>query len=291
LKLILFRAAYNLPVTLGLERGVFARHGLDPVIDWTAGSRMTIDALVRGERDAGVLAADDVVYANTRESAGLALIMGLNTGILVLMARRGIACAADLRGGRLGVDDPASGFALVAHRILAGLGLGPEEYRTVPSGGHEPRARALSDGRIDAALLTPPFSLALAAAGLPVLARARDHLPRYLGSCLVATRSRAPRDQAALAAFRRAYLESLDWSLAPAHRQAAVDHLAREFALEPELAGATWDALADPADGLLRDARIDLAGLRAVIELRLKAGLMAAPGPEPAAFCDPGFLE
>src|SRR5215813_8316485 len=39
LKVMYFRAAYNLPITLGLEHGVFARHGLDLEITYTLGSR------------------------------------------------------------------------------------------------------------------------------------------------------------------------------------------------------------------------------------------------------------
>ena len=35
LKVMYFRAAYNLPITLGLEHGVFARHGLDLEITYT----------------------------------------------------------------------------------------------------------------------------------------------------------------------------------------------------------------------------------------------------------------
>src|SRR5581483_12099288 len=159
---MLFRAAYNLPVTLGMERGVFARHGLDIDLAYTRGSAMTTESLLSGEREVGVLSAGDVVYEVERRAADLFIFMGLNAGILALMARPGISTARDLLGGRLGVDDPASGFALVAHRMLRGMGLSPADYQTVACGGHEPRAQALREGKIDAALVTPPFSFALA---------------------------------------------------------------------------------------------------------------------------------
>ena len=287
---MLFRAAYNLPVTLGLERGVFARHGIDLDIAYTRGSSMTSQALLGGEREVGVLAADDVVYEVERRGADLFAFLGLNGGILTLMARRGITSARELAGGRLGVDDPASGFALVAHKILQGMGLSPGEYQTVASGGHEPRAQALREGRIDAALVTPPFSVALAAEGLRTLARARDHLPRYLGSCAVTTRRWARENGDALRAYARAYRESLSWVLEPANREAAIAHLAGSFGLAPALAGDTFAALADPADGLFRDARIDVAGIRTVLDLRIEAGLLAAPHPDPSRYYDERYL-
>ena len=290
MKIILFRAAYNLPVTLGLARGIFARHGLNLDVTYTRGSQMVSDALLGGERDLGVMAADDVVYEVERRGADLFVFMGLHGGILTLMTRPGVNSAGQLAGGRLGVDDPASGFALVAHKILADLGLAQERYTTVASGGHELRATALREGRIDAALVTPPFSVELARLGFGTLARARDCLPRYLASCAIATRRRAREDGEALRAYARAYRESLAWSMDAANRATAVAHLAAEFGLGPELAEPTYDALADPDDGLFRDAAIDVEGIRTVLGLRLQAGLLKSPLPEPAKYFDTSFL-
>ena len=287
---MLFRAAYNLPVTLGMERGVFARHGLDLDVAYTRGSLMTTESLLSGEREVGVLSADDVVYEVERRDAGLFVFLGLNGGILQLMGRPGISSARELVGGRLGVDDPASGFALVAHRILRGMGLSATDYETVASGGHEPRAQALRKGEIDAALVTPPFSFTLAAHGARTLARARDYLPRYLGSCAVTTRRWASANAERLRAYARAYRESLAWVLEPANRSAAVAHVAAAFGLDTPLAEQTLDALADPADGLFRDARIDVAGIRTVLDLRIEAGLLAAPRPDPSRYYDERYL-
>src|SRR2546426_12452733 len=87
LKLLLFRAAYNLPVTLGLARGVFARHGLGLEIAYTRGSQMVVDSLGAGDYDVGVLSADDVVYEVEAHGADLFMFMGLHGGILTLVAR------------------------------------------------------------------------------------------------------------------------------------------------------------------------------------------------------------
>jgi NitT/TauT family transport system substrate-binding protein len=290
LQLILFRAAYNLPVTAGIANGVFAKHGLELDITYTRGSKMTIDALRDGGCDLGVLSADDVVYEVEANAAELFIFMGLHAGILVLVARPGIASARDLAGGKLGVDDPASGFALVAHHILGRLGLRRAEYQTLPMGGHEPRAKALREGRIDVALTTPPFSLELLADGFTLLARASDHIPRYQGSCGVATRRWAGRNPDALAAYVRAYRESLAWTLNPGNRTAGIAHLAAQFGLKPELAAATYDALADPADGLFPDARIDVPGIQAVLGLRVEAGLLRDTPPAPSKYYDARYF-
>ena len=291
LRVILFRSAYNLPVTMGVEEGLFARHGLELDIVSTRGSQMTTETLLGGRADLGVLSADDVVYEVETHGADLFAFMGLHGGILSLVARPGVETGADLRGGRLGVDDPASGFALVAHRILRDLGLGPHDYATVAAGGHEPRTRALLEGAVDVALLTAPFTEQAVEQGFSLLARARDHLPAYQASCGVTTRRWAGAHPEALVAYVRAYREAVRRVLAPEHHGAGVDHLAREFGLGSALAARAHAALTHPGDGLFPDAELDVAGIETVLALRVEAGLLPGPPPAPGRYYDRSYLE
>jgi hypothetical protein len=64
--------------------------------------------------------------------------------------------ALRLSGGRSTRRDTASGFVLLARQILRDHG-----YALVKAKGMNLRARALEDGDIDAALLSPPFTLRL----------------------------------------------------------------------------------------------------------------------------------
>ena len=63
LRLIQFRAAYNLPLLAATEYGIFAKHGLELEVAYTPGSGFLIAALEAGEFDIGHTAADDVVAA------------------------------------------------------------------------------------------------------------------------------------------------------------------------------------------------------------------------------------
>lgn len=290
LRVMLFRAAYNLPLTAGVAQGLFAKHGLELDIRYTRGSQMLVDALRIGGCDLGVLSADDVVYEVETHQSDLFMFMGLHGGILGLVARPGIRAARDLAGGRLGVDDPASGFALVAHKILATLGLPRNRYETLPAGGHEHRARALREGNIDAALLTPPFTLELSALGFTELARARDHVPSYQASCGVTTRRWASEHTRTLVTYIRAYREGLRWTLDPSNREAAIAHLAAEFGLRQELAAPTYEALVDPTDGLFPDATLDIAGIQTVLDLRVEAHLLPNPPPDPSKYYDLSYF-
>lgn len=290
LKVIYFRAAYNLPITLGLERGVFARHGLDLDITYTLGSIMICESLQSGEQDLGALAMDDVVYEVETRGTDVFAFMGYNSGTIQLMARPGIGSASDLAGRKLGVDDPNSGFAFVAHKILQRMGLERGAYEVVPSGGHNHRAKALRDGKIDAAVIAPPFSVELTRLGFPTLGHTLDYLPRYQGSVGVTTRRWAAQNGDTLVAYIRAYRECLAWTLDPANREAAIAHLEKDFSLPREVAAATFDVLADRREGLYRDADIDVPGIQTVLDLRVENGLLAPPAPNPAKYFDTSFL-
>ena len=75
----------------------------------------------------------------------------------------------------------------------------------------------------------------------------------------------------------------------PANRAAAIDELKTEFGLQTPLAAATFDALAHPTEGLFQDARIDVAGVEAVLALRVQAGLLDA-SPPPSKYYDARYL-
>src|SRR5882724_6118717 len=169
LNVMLFGTGSNVVVTAGLARGVFARHGLTLDIAYTQGSEMLCEALRTGGCDIGVLAADDVVYEVERRGLDFFLFMGIHAGLLSLMTRPEITTLGALAGRRFGVDDTASGFVLLARQILRDHGLAESGYTLVKAKGMNLRAQALENGEIDAALLSPPFTLRLRDRGFRLL--------------------------------------------------------------------------------------------------------------------------
>jgi len=292
LNLMLFGTGSNVVVTAGVARGVFSRHGLALDIKYTQGSEMLCETLRTGGCDIGVLAADDVVYEVERRGLDFFLFMGIHAGLLSLMVRPEIGTLADLAGRRFGVDDTASGFVLLARHILRDQGLAEGAYTLVKAKGMNLRADALASGVIDAALLSPPFTLQLQDRGLRELARVHDFFPRYQAGCWVTTRAWAAKHEAELTTFVRAYLESLAWTLDRRNREEGAGYLAQEFKLDLDLARRTYDLLADAdGGGLFRGAAIDPKGIEVVIDMRVKAGLLPSPPPPASKYYDARYLE
>jgi ABC-type nitrate/sulfonate/bicarbonate transport system substrate-binding protein len=290
-KVMLFGTGSNVVVTAGVARGVFARHGVTLELSYTQGSEMLCETLRTGGCDVGVLAADDVVYEVERRGLDFVLFMGIHSGLLSLMARPELTTLAAVRGRRFGVDDTASGFVLLAREILRRHGVAEGHYALVKARGLNLRAQALADGEIDAALLSPPFTLHLLDRGFRELARVHDYYPRYQAGCWVTTRAWAAAHEEELVTFVRAYLESLAWTLDRRHREEAAGHLVQEFGLDPDVARRTYDLLADPAaGGLFPGAAIDVPGLEVVLDMRVKAGLLPSPPPPASKYYDARYL-
>jgi len=214
---------------------------------------------------------------------------------LSLVARPGVAGVAGLQGLRLAVDAQTTGFAFVAHELLAqaglvgsagavngtgidvgtgtdtGTGTGPQQLpvQMVSAGGTAQRYQQLVQGRFDATLLRPPYERLAQRQGFAVLARGTDAAPHYLGTVGVV---RAPWAQAhpqAVMGFMRAYRDALHWLQQPGHRAQAQALLQQQFPalLGPDAALVLADLLA-PQGGLNFSMAIDLQALAAVQALR-----------------------
>ena len=132
LKLIQFRAAYNLPVHAGIETGIFARHDLRVEMAYTPGSLYISQALEEGRFDIGHTGADDVIAAvETNDSSDLFLFMGLHSGLFSLVGSPDCASIDSLFGKSIGVDAKTSGFALVLESLLHSRGFSREDYQLI----------------------------------------------------------------------------------------------------------------------------------------------------------------
>jgi len=292
LRLIQFRAGYNLPVHAAMEMGHFARHGLKLDISYTPGSAYLMNALQAGEFQIGHAAADDLVAhiegqtGTPTQVSDLFLFMGIYGGLISLVGSPEHRDIRSLRGKTLAVDARTSGFVLVLERKLRSMGFRRSDYNLVEVGGWESRYRALLEGNYAATLLTPPYVGEALEAGCHLLARADEMIPVYEATCGLARRSWARENADALARYIRAYVEATRWCFDPKNRKDCLDLLMKHNGIQRPSAEETLDALLNPKNGLHPKAELNLAGISAVLELRAEMGYLTLPVPAAEKYVD-----
>lgn len=294
LRLIQFKAGYNLSVHVGREKEIFERHGLEIEFTYTPGSLYLSEALRNEEFEIGHTGADDVV-ADVEDfgggPSGLFLFMGLHGGLLSVVGAPGMKTVESLRGKELAVDARASGFVFILEKFLRSRGFGSDDYKFVEVGGVEKRYHALLEGKVAATLLTPPFIGNTVEQGCHLLARGEEIMPCYQATGGAAKRSWAEKNREVLIRYIRAYVEATQWCFESKHRTQCLELLSKHNGIEGKPAAETLDALLDPAYGIYPKAELNLPGLAAVLELRAEMGYLKRPLPPVEKYFDLSFYE
>jgi ABC-type nitrate/sulfonate/bicarbonate transport system substrate-binding protein len=278
INVIAFAGGVNLPAWVAERQGFFAKHGVAIKLTFTPSSTFLMTNLIDGNYDVGVLGIDNLVAYQEGRGDGkftgtpdLVAFMGLNSGLLHLIAAPDVKTIADLRGKQLAVDAPTTGFAFVLREMIARAGLTDADVTYVRTGGGPPRLRALVEGKQAAALLNTPFDLQAVERGFTRLGSASQILGRYQGHAAVAQRGWIAKNEAAVIGLMRAYGDAMEWLFDPKNREITEALLvAHDRGMTPALARPTYEALVDPKEGLYRNLALNIEGLRKVLELRNK---------------------
>ena len=295
LRLIQFRAGYNLPVDAGIEMGHFAAQGLDVEVTYTPNSVYLAEHLEAGDFDIGHTSADDVIAEVEGRTIGmpggsdLFLFMGLHSGMLSLVGAPGHEDIESLRGKTLAVDSRITGFVFILEKMLRVSGIPPEEYRLVEVGGWESRYESLLRGEHAGTLLTEPFLGDAVESGCRLIARGSQFVPVYQATCGAATRSWAGNHREILVRYIRAYLEATRWCLDPPNREACLRLLTDRSGMDEPGAERTLGLLLDPQEGLTPNAALDLPGIAVALDLRAEMGHLAGRVPDPEKYVDGGY--
>lgn len=266
--------AFSPSVLMSVARvtGRLGEHGLEVAEVPVASSPGQFRSLVDGELDVALTSPDNVLAYRFSPGNPLGrlldarIVSGIDRGMgLALHGRPGIASAHQLRGARLGVDVPTSGFALAMYALTDSLGVSRDEYEVVALGATPRRRAALLAGDCDATMLNAGNELIAEQHGCRALARVRDVCTPYLGTVLAVTGDEALAGARALAA---ALVATTDDVLAGRVDDVAAREAAARLELPPELAQRYVDRLRDPAEGLVAAGAVDAEAIGTLAALR-----------------------
>lgn len=281
LEVIVFPGGFNWPLWVAEARGLFASEGLDVRVTPTPNSVFQMQGLAEGRFDIAFTTVDNVVaYLEGQGEVAIEptpdffAFMGAQGGAVRLVARPEIASIGELRGRKLAVDTPTTGYAFVLRKLLEQGGVREGDYELQRLGATATRAEALMDGRTDATILTSPLEIVPESRGYRRLANAVDVLGPYQAVSAAARRSWAAANEKTLVAFIRAYTNALAWLRDPANRAEAIAIYRKQIPQASDIAaGKAWDALLGGREGFQERARLDRAGIETVLRLRGEYGL------------------
>jgi len=290
-----FPGGFNWGIYVAQERGLFEKNGIRVTVQATPGSVAQMTGLAEGKFDIAMTAVDNIVaYVEGQGEAPIGpqpeffAFMGSDTGFLSLVTASDVKAITDLKGRTLSVDALTTGYAFVLLDILRRSGLG--EYTIAKVGGMVQRWNALHEHKQEGTMLSTPYNIIAKSEGFTQLATATKVIGHYQGNVAAARRSWAAANKGKVIAYIRAYVEAIDWLYERANRDEAVRILRKNLPqMSQDLAERSYDELLDPHDGFFRQGRIDMAGLKTVLELRSRYGKPTKALDDPMKYYDPSY--
>jgi ABC-type nitrate/sulfonate/bicarbonate transport system substrate-binding protein len=261
---------------VGEAKGLFKKERVEPILTFTPNSVELAKNLHAGKFDIALTAIDNAVAydegqgeADLGGPANFVALFGIENGMLGILSVPEIKAVSELKGKRLSVDAPTTGFAFALYGMLERSGIKPSEVEIVRVGGGAQRLEALLKREQDGTLLNTPLDLVAEAKGFNRLLIATDVLGAYQGISGIARRDLAAKDRSRIVAFIRGFHASVNWLADPANRNEGVDLLTtRMKGMDRALAERAYERLLDPKTGIYRDLGIDQEGLKTVLRLR-----------------------
>ena len=278
-------------------KGFFKQENIRVEINTVTDSPTLLRNLIRGQYDLILNNADNVIawaegQGEDPQKNDFVIFLGGSQGVdQKLIVAPGIAGYPDLKGKVFAVDAPTTGYAIVGVYILKKHGLEwHRDYTFKSFGNTTARADAMSRGDAAGAMM----SLAddeIQKRNFKVLAHAQDYVKHYARGLGATRREWANANEDLVVRFNRAMIRATDWLQDRKNKDEAVQLLLGETKNNKARAESLYNLTLSPTMGLTPRSRIDMEGIRTIIELREVAGLMKAPVPKPEKYVDERFYK
>lgn len=234
----------TMPLAIAQEQGLFAKYGLEVRVN------VRIPPLVGKESELGVVGTPVALVQTAQQGTDLKILGAFSTGRISahLVTRAEIKKPEDLRGKRFGVTNIGTGNWIIVILALQHFGLDPnrDNISILRIGDALQRAKALEDGTIDAAMLTPAISSQMKSKGFSVLLDMSSMNIYGPQIALVTTGAYLQQHPDVVEKVLTALVEAMAFSLAPTNKPTVLKTIMKEFKLtDPTAAERGYQGLRD----------------------------------------------
>jgi ABC-type nitrate/sulfonate/bicarbonate transport system substrate-binding protein len=241
---------------------IFDRHGLDVDLVMITGGARSVAALLSGSTQFATGSATAALLAHARGSDVAILAASYNKFPYSIIAKSDIRSPKDLRGKRIGILNFGGSNDLALQLALKEWGLKRQEVNILIGGDAPTRLAALTTGRIDATILSPPHLTSAVKAGYRVLADMGEMRANFSQSTLYVRRAYLRENRDIVKRFLKAYSEAV--RVLKTDRARTLRVFAKRMRLEDgEILNATYDYFA-PRFSL--PPRVDMAGIKDTLD-------------------------
>ncbi len=275
---------------LGKQQGIFARHGLDLDILYTAGGGETLQATISGAVDIGLSAGTLGVMGAFAKNAPVRIIGASSTGSRELfwyvLASSSMQSIRDAKEGTtIAYSTTGSSTHITVLRFIADYGL---KARPVATGDISATITQTMSGQVDVGWSVAPFNLdPLSKGEIRLVARASD-IERIRGQTIrvqIVNLNTLEQKKDAVARYLAAYKETVDWMYASPDAvpryvafsklpESAVRRMLAEFipkeSLQTERIAGTAESMQDAVQFKFLPAPLTDAQLRELIRIPSK---------------------
>jgi NitT/TauT family transport system substrate-binding protein len=219
-------------------------------------------------------------------------LVSMATHPALLVGKKGMKSAADLKGMVVGTSSIKSGSTILLRRLLRSRGLSDKSYDVVAGQGSAQIFNGLQAGAFGAVWLVPPQSYVAESAGYPVLGSFREVAPKFPFVCFVTNTDWLKAKHDVGRRFVKAWLEAVAWLHDPANRSEAEKLLADALKVPADAAAKTYDDLiVKNPDTFPRDGRLDPAALKEMVSIMVEGEeLPAMPQGDLGRYLDDSLL-
>jgi NitT/TauT family transport system substrate-binding protein len=277
----------QLPAWVAQDAGLFAKQGLDVTLEYIAGSSTMINAMIAGEAQFSVAAAEAPIAASLAGADLVILAPTVERLVFSVYGRPDLAEPTAVRGGRVGMARAGSATDFAAREWLRSIGLRPDQDATlIQMGGQPETVTGLLAGAVDAGVIAPPNDVQARRQGLRLLADLRQLDVQFYPASLVTSRQLVVDQPDVVRRFLRATTE-------------AVSLIHQDPALARQVLGrytqiADEEVLEESYQAVLPVLPRTPLPTRAAVESALALlapGTPAAVGADPERFYDPRFVQ
>ena len=221
------------PLWVGIEKGLFRKHGLDPRVLQTRSGPIMMATLASGGAPLVWAAPSSALSATVGGMRLGCFAVGSNKMPRELIARKGIDSIEDLRGKTFGVQSIGGGFWLSTMVALDGLGLDPEKYKLNMRviGDTTTVTQALTSGNVDAAVIPYSFADMAKRTGARSLADVGAMKIIYQATGICAQRDSSAISSETRVGLAKGLVESLVYIQDPSHKREVMEVLKNNLRL------------------------------------------------------------